>query len=411
MYVTVTSDKVTHCVSMDGQGFSQEFLDKYSAEITEKGSCITNYSLDTDYVHILMFQLPNSNQRYFANGGKGGARNHAPTAYFTFEQDENGDWQVRLDDNGNPSMSERAYENQGIAYLHDFTCFVLNVMPDDKKQQVVDYLGVILALSMGESSWHWEIDGKVYTKENMMEFICSDPESLALVLAYLLKYADSQGLSNGDVMSLLEAFGLDEAVKAFEEAADAAGIFGLTVDDILNMLLKEIKDGKRDPLIEKILDFLGAFLKEKFGIEIDAVAVWRAVEKEYGAIGNVDSKTSIAGGSVACMRIFDYSQNSYDLLVQTIRTVNAQTGGSVSGWNSYSSEEWYGKLHVSAAIRGVNGYYSYLAQINENCIKQIDRIYHNVRTIDKNGSNMLNPGTEMLRSTSTVINSIASWVG
>src|SRR5699024_6249914 len=32
-YVTVLSDKVDRCISMDGQGFSQEFIDKYYAEI------------------------------------------------------------------------------------------------------------------------------------------------------------------------------------------------------------------------------------------------------------------------------------------------------------------------------------------------------------------------------------------
>ena len=35
-YVTVLSDKVDRCISMDGQGFSQEFIDKYYAEIQKE---------------------------------------------------------------------------------------------------------------------------------------------------------------------------------------------------------------------------------------------------------------------------------------------------------------------------------------------------------------------------------------
>ena len=48
-YVTVLSDKVDRCISMDGQGFSQEFIDKYYAEIQKKGHCIKNYYLEGDF--------------------------------------------------------------------------------------------------------------------------------------------------------------------------------------------------------------------------------------------------------------------------------------------------------------------------------------------------------------------------
>ena len=61
-YVTVLSDKVDRCISMDGQGFSQEFLDKYYAEIEKKGGCIKNYFLDGDFVSILLFPVPGSDQ-------------------------------------------------------------------------------------------------------------------------------------------------------------------------------------------------------------------------------------------------------------------------------------------------------------------------------------------------------------
>lgn len=62
MYVAVTSGKVSRNISMDGQGFSKEFIDKYWAEINEKGAIITNYSVSSDYVHVLLFPVPNSNQ-------------------------------------------------------------------------------------------------------------------------------------------------------------------------------------------------------------------------------------------------------------------------------------------------------------------------------------------------------------
>ena len=61
-YVTVLSDKVDRCISMDGQRFSQEFLNQYYAEIEKKGGCIKNYFLDGDFVSILLFPVLGSDQ-------------------------------------------------------------------------------------------------------------------------------------------------------------------------------------------------------------------------------------------------------------------------------------------------------------------------------------------------------------
>lgn len=76
MYVTLLSDKVKRCLSMDGQGFSKEFYDKYWAEVQKKGHLIKNYSLDDDYVHILLSPVPNSTQIYCEGYNEGGLDNH-----------------------------------------------------------------------------------------------------------------------------------------------------------------------------------------------------------------------------------------------------------------------------------------------------------------------------------------------
>ena len=95
-YVTVLSDKVDRCISMDGQGFSQEFIDKYYAEIQKKGHCIKNYYLEGDFVSILMFPVPGSDQICIdGDDSVIGAENHAASSFYQFWQDEEGRWHGR----------------------------------------------------------------------------------------------------------------------------------------------------------------------------------------------------------------------------------------------------------------------------------------------------------------------------
>lgn len=110
MYVAITSNKVTRCVVYDGQGFSQEFIDKYWAEIQAKGGIITAYALSTDYVHALLFPVPNSNQIYCQGYGVANiGEHHSPNSFFI--TDKNGN--IVLDENGNPIIVQISEDEFG----------------------------------------------------------------------------------------------------------------------------------------------------------------------------------------------------------------------------------------------------------------------------------------------------------
>ena len=84
-----------------GQGFSQEFLDKYYAEIKKKGHCIKNYYLEGDFVSILMFPVPGADQICIDGADSViGAENHCPSSFYQFYQDEEGKWYIRCDGDG-----------------------------------------------------------------------------------------------------------------------------------------------------------------------------------------------------------------------------------------------------------------------------------------------------------------------
>ena len=142
-YVTITSDKVNRCVSMDGQGFSKEFIDKYWAEIEKKGNLIKNYSYKSDFVHILMNYIPGSQQIY-CDGENTGAECHNPNGMISIEYDKkNKKWNV--------SYKETA-ENPSMTYLHEFTCFVANNMPIEDRQKIGEW-NCILALFLPFLLW------------------------------------------------------------------------------------------------------------------------------------------------------------------------------------------------------------------------------------------------------------------
>lgn len=56
-YVTIVTDRIGRCVSFDGQGFSKEFLEFYSARIEERKSIITSISAEYDFVNSLLFPI------------------------------------------------------------------------------------------------------------------------------------------------------------------------------------------------------------------------------------------------------------------------------------------------------------------------------------------------------------------
>lgn len=73
-YVTIMDGSVDRCVSFDGQGFSDPFVEKYRNEIAQRQNKILNFAADNDYVNILLNQIGekryiqgNQNDLFFSN--------------------------------------------------------------------------------------------------------------------------------------------------------------------------------------------------------------------------------------------------------------------------------------------------------------------------------------------------------
>lgn len=329
-YLAVVSDKVIHCVSMDGQGFSREFIDKYKDRILANAGHIRNYSLSTDYVHILLYPVPGSRQIYCKGGPLHvGYRAHSPAGFFRYENAEAKEKKITFDDFEIPdiltsdgkaplekdggerelqkpvldrmierrklSLNEEGLpylqvteENAGMRYLHGFTCFALATMRENMKERMIAYLGNVLALSMSED-FEVEAEGEVYTQKTLISYIFSDQRTAAFFLAYIFKYVDTYNLSEDDFIALLAGFGVKGFYEEFRGEADKKRKFAMyrQSHSLLAFLLKQLKDGRVDPILEDILEMVIKKWMKKSSLEdelsgiVDVRKIWRDTERAF----------------------------------------------------------------------------------------------------------------------------------
>ena len=194
-YCTIVAEDVNivNCVSMDGEGFSKEFLYKYSSQIASRGSKIKDYSYKSDFVNILLNDVPGSHQIY-CDGSAKGAACHFSNSMFIFIQ--NGDeWEV---------VYSEVPQNPGMKYLHEFTCYMANNMSVEDRKKTADFLAELLDHLMGN---------KQNEAFDVEEYLMRNPECASMILAYLVAYVKEHKLSDTDIAGLLVAFGLENEEK------------------------------------------------------------------------------------------------------------------------------------------------------------------------------------------------------
>ena len=392
MYVAITSDKVVHCVAYDGQGFSQEFVDKYWAEIEARGNNITNYSLSTDYVHALLFPVPNSNQVYCDGYGVENIKqHHSPNSFFV--TDENGN--LILDENGNPQIVIIC-EDESIQMLHDFTSFVINNANDADKVEIVAFVSQLLAMVFG---------GGEMDTQAIIDFALDNPDTLALIIAYLVKYMEVNDLSSEDIDKLLAVLGLDSLDELFTVNIKGIEIVGLS--GLIDFAKNQLADENDDWWITTV--WLPLLQKWKLdGYDIDISELWQKINSKVNAIDTSNGCSNATGKSGT---IRDFSSRVYDALMNAISRIEEMGSASVSSWSGYSSEDWYSPLLIGIAIKGINAYFSKLTETNQTCKTRIDTVFNNVGQIDASRSTVIANLNGDLQGVYSVLSDVASGIG
>lgn len=392
-YVTLLSDKVDRCVAMDGQGFSGEFVNKYQGEIRQRGNLIRNYYVDGDYVNILLYPVPGAEQICVdSTGDVTGKSFHYSTSFYHYYQDSDGHWHLGYRD-GNGEIQDYlklGSREDSMRLAHEFTCFVLNVMPQDQRQETGAYVGALLAIAMMGGFQYKEV---YYT--DVKEFLLSDPEMLGRVLAYIIRFAETYNLSAEEIESLVDWLGMREALEeavtvansVLSESPGLCALVGcgvLTVGTLFLMLMNNLRDGKRDYIINWLFGLLGA--KD----------VWAETEDAYESIPSFNKHAAIMNYT-GTSKIRDFTMGTESRIMDSIRRISASTVGSIYDWPQYSDEEWYDDLLIDNAVRGISTYFSRLQEVNTQSELQIRNVFRQARFTDASSAAALAEVTQRLQ--------------
>lgn len=399
MYTTLLSDKIDHCLSLDGQGFTPAFLNQYSAEVHLNAHKIHNSSLDHDIVHALLIQPPGSQQSYFQGSeGLSGTDVHSPSAFFHYTQDESGNSAVVQSD-GEPilSCSEEGVE---IAAFHAYQASILQSISRTAHSAASGILRGALGFAAHLFGRRWFFRPAAgRTPFNAVSYAFLHIRPFADFIAYLMAYIHIEQPTVSQVTSLLSALGLEEMIALFEKAiADFSKIQTIEVraeiaplekpEALIHLIQRvSIRDLMHHPLFPRFMGFSEKWLQETLGVHLDTSRLVKSIEEAYQAIQVTRHHTPVTHGMMSDYRRFDYSYETYLRLKNTIQRIRGLTSGSVDGWNStYASERWFNDLGISLFVSGIQAYSSRLEAVNQDCLSQIERIFHQVWQIDaKNG--------------------------
>ena len=229
-YITVHNDAVDHCVSFDGQGFSEQFITENSDAILRNRDKIENHNVDGDFVNILLNDIGETT--YYEGHGIDGnfARNHSPDSYF----DKNGNLIP-----GPQSESMQAFDQFLNSYIRS--------MPESERAEAMGFIGGLVEDALA---------GKL-NADDALRYL-SNPQNrdeAAYLAAFLLKYEQEVGLT-GHLGDALNQIGMSDMMGIINIAS------GIINNDIVFFFIKQAADS-----LGNIPGWVIDLVCDKFGID------------------------------------------------------------------------------------------------------------------------------------------------
>ncbi len=129
-YVAIFSPKVGRCVSIDGQGFSKEFISKYEDKIEENKKKIISINAKYDYVNCLFNSISEKNNYI---------KTEIQINPFDYHKAS-----ILLDENGN--LRDETSEAEFAKTINYFSSSIISNLPDDLRFLVID--GVVNVIEL-----------------------------------------------------------------------------------------------------------------------------------------------------------------------------------------------------------------------------------------------------------------------
>lgn len=200
-YIAIMDNTVDRCISYDGQGFSDEFMEKYADKIAERQNCISNHNVDHDYVNFLLNDVGDTTFYKGYGLGEGGfLENHCPNTFLNF--DENGGFTLDVAPGGQAAE---------IKALNEFLNSYLRSLPSDKRAKALELVG-----TMVEGGFNGQ--GIDFYKQLLLDD--ENQEIVSYLAAYFVQYEREHPEMAESIKSVLSDMGMEDAGKIVDAVED-----------------------------------------------------------------------------------------------------------------------------------------------------------------------------------------------
>ena len=251
-YITILNDTPARCVSFDGQGFSDEFIEHYKKRILKRQDLIENHNIDFDYVNILMNDI--GKKTYYIGydyGRFGFAESHSPNTFFDFG--EGGEYSMRVNPNG---------QRPEMQIMDQFINSMIRSGVSAKEQAETNkLLGILVekAFAIGK-------ENTVTEYVNLLCDLVGDPtysDNTAYVLAFCIKYSRQNTEFLKALKSIMVNFKTEGAVKLIDMFEDLITSKKLSaIIDLSNFLITHVNG----IVVKQVQNIC----KKKYGIDLTA---------------------------------------------------------------------------------------------------------------------------------------------
>lgn len=257
-YITVMDGSVDRCISFDGQGFSDEFMEKYNDLIAARQSRISNYNAEYDYVNLLLNDVGSTSFFQGHDFGAGGfLENHCPNTLFQFRED------------GTFAMLPVGKRADEMAQLDKFLNSYLRSLDGKEKQKAMEVIGLLVEQGFNNA-----------TMDDIFDTLLEGDhvDQLAYLIAYFMRYVQETPEFLDAVKGMLQKFDMDNFITVID-----------TFDAIVNWkhfdTLMGFLSFAGSVVPDWILEELAKFLYDQYGLSLTA----DEIRKLLSVIGKIDS--------------------------------------------------------------------------------------------------------------------------
>ena len=239
-YITIMDNSVDRCLSFDGQGFSDEFVNKYEGKIAENQYKIHNHNVDGDYVNILLNDVGDKTYYKGYNYGDGKfLENHCPNTYMKYDKD------------GNFVMVETS-QNQDVQNLDKFLNSYLRSIPENERKDTMNLIGTMEEQALNGGSANDLLS--IFTEGN-------NTDSAAKLLAYFIKYGQEKPEMAESIRNVLNEMGYGDSIKYVD-----------LVENILNDKnfdkYVDVADWISGKVPDGLLQLISSYIYKHYGIKL-----------------------------------------------------------------------------------------------------------------------------------------------